>query len=85
MDEIEGLFAEEEPSLGEIKQAFDVFDRNGDGFIDAFELNGVLSSLGLLKSELDLEVHNIQPIMKLVRLKDDNGLFGPNTSRSKLG
>ncbi|XP_062106636.1 probable calcium-binding protein CML46 [Humulus lupulus] len=46
-DELSGLFEEEEPSLEEIKQAFDVFDQNKDGFIDAMELKRVLCILGL--------------------------------------
>ncbi|KAL8150168.1 hypothetical protein V2J09_019976 [Rumex salicifolius] len=59
LDEIEGLFEEEEPSFGEIKEAFDVFDQNRDGKIDALEMHRVLSSLGLLKGgshSKDLEI-----------------------------
>ncbi|CAA6659779.1 unnamed protein product [Spirodela intermedia] len=37
---------DEEPSLEEVKEAFSVFDMNGDGFIDAEELQTVLSKLG---------------------------------------
>lgn len=48
-EEILELFDEEEPSLEELKEAFDVFDDNKDGFIDAQELGRVLSKLGLLK------------------------------------
>ncbi|BAF25070.2 Os09g0412300, partial [Oryza sativa Japonica Group] len=36
----------EEATLGEAAAAFRVFDRNGDGFIDAGELGSVLASLG---------------------------------------
>jgi calmodulin len=41
------VFEENEPSLNEVKQAFDVFDENKDGFIDALELQRVLVILGL--------------------------------------
>ncbi|KAK8511755.1 hypothetical protein V6N13_029346 [Hibiscus sabdariffa] len=46
---IEGLFEEEEPSLMEVKEAFDVFDENKDGFIDAKELRNALFSWGFIK------------------------------------
>lgn len=46
VDGLGSMFDEEEPSLEEVKQAFCVFDRNGDGFISAEELQSVLSSLG---------------------------------------
>lgn len=45
-DYLNCLFEEKEPSLEEVKEAFCVFDRNGDGFIDAEELQRVLSALG---------------------------------------
>ncbi|KAG2675592.1 hypothetical protein I3760_12G011700 [Carya illinoinensis] len=48
-DEIAGLFEEEEPSPEEVKQAFDMFDENNDGFIDAWELGKVLYTLGLVE------------------------------------
>lgn len=51
--EIEGLF-EEELSLGEVKEAFDLFDENGDGFIDAEDLKKVLCGMGFaVASEVD--------------------------------
>ncbi|MBA0739320.1 hypothetical protein Gogos_012604 [Gossypium gossypioides] len=53
-NEVSRLFEEEEPSLDELKQAFDVFDVNKDGFIDAKELQRVLRVLGL-KQGLNLE------------------------------
>ncbi|KAK8711083.1 hypothetical protein V6N13_146383 [Hibiscus sabdariffa] len=52
-DELSRLF-EEEPSLEELKEAFDVFDVNKDGFIDAQELQRVLCILGL-KEALKIE------------------------------
>ncbi|XP_043721370.1 probable calcium-binding protein CML45 isoform X1 [Telopea speciosissima] len=47
-EEFSVLFENEEPSLEEVKEAFDVFDQNKDGFIDAMELQRVLHSLGFL-------------------------------------
>ncbi|GMI67029.1 CALMODULIN-LIKE 46 [Hibiscus trionum] len=52
-DEVSGLF-EEEPSLVELKEAFDVFDVNKDGFIDSEELQRVVCVLGL-KEGLKIE------------------------------
>ncbi|MBA0689310.1 hypothetical protein Goari_007044 [Gossypium aridum] len=49
MSEIGGLFEEEEPSLMEVKEAFDVLDENKDGFIDGKELRNALISLGLME------------------------------------
>ncbi|KAF9677079.1 hypothetical protein SADUNF_Sadunf08G0070400 [Salix dunnii] len=47
-DELLSLFEEEEPcSMEEVKEVFDVFDENKDGFIDARELNRVMCRLGL--------------------------------------
>lgn len=48
--EISELFEDQEPSLAEVKQAFDVFDENKDGFIDATELQRVLCILGLTEA-----------------------------------
>lgn len=55
ISDLEGLFGEEEPSLEEIWEAFKVFDENNDGLIDPIELGRVLSRLGYLKEELDIE------------------------------
>ncbi|URE30405.1 Calcium-binding EF hand family protein [Musa troglodytarum] len=53
-DHLPDLFADEEPSLEELKQAFSVFDENGDGFIDEVELQTVLAKLGIAEaSDLD--------------------------------
>nr|ACU19070.1 unknown [Glycine max] len=60
------LFEEQEPSLEEVKQAFDVFDENKDGFIDAKELQRVLCILGL-KEAAELENCN-----KMIRIFDTN-------------
>ncbi|GJV83262.1 probable calcium-binding protein CML30 [Tanacetum coccineum] len=48
MDEMVNLFVEDEPSLDEVKQAFGVFDKNNDGYVDAKELQNVLSNMGFL-------------------------------------
>ncbi|KAJ4969085.1 hypothetical protein NE237_015786 [Protea cynaroides] len=48
LEELSGLF-EEEPSFEELKEAFDVFDENKDGFIDAEELQRVLCNLGFVE------------------------------------
>ncbi|OMO82509.1 Calcium-binding EF-hand [Corchorus olitorius] len=54
-DEFAEIFEEEEPSLEEIKEAFDVFDENKDGFIDATELQRVLRCLGIKGKLVKLE------------------------------
>ncbi|KAH0703540.1 probable calcium-binding protein CML30 [Solanum tuberosum] len=45
--EVSSLFDEVEPSFEEIKEAFDVFDENGDGYIDASELMKLIWRMGL--------------------------------------
>lgn len=54
LDEVSDIFEDKEPSLEEVREAFSVFDRNSDGFIDASELQRVLTELGF-KSEAPLE------------------------------
>ncbi|KAL4577271.1 hypothetical protein LXL04_013376 [Taraxacum kok-saghyz] len=53
-NDLVNIFEEEQPRLDEVKEAFDVFDENKDGFIDARELQRVLSALGL-KERADME------------------------------
>ncbi|XP_050226712.1 probable calcium-binding protein CML46 [Mercurialis annua] len=65
-DELSQVFDEKEPSLDEIKEAFDVFDVNKDGFIDAEELQRVLCILGLK------EGFEIQNCRHMIRSFDDN-------------
>lgn len=48
--EIASLFAEEEVSLEEVKDAFRLFDENNDGFIDAGELRNMLSKLNFAQA-----------------------------------
>jgi calmodulin len=66
-DELSQLFDEKEPSLEEIKETFNVFDHNSDGFIEASELQRVFYILGL-KEELELE-----KCRKIIRIFDENG------------
>ncbi|RDY03076.1 putative calcium-binding protein CML45, partial [Mucuna pruriens] len=64
--EISELFEEQEPSIEEVKQAFDVFDENNDGFIDARELQRVLCILGLK------EASQLENCHKMIRIFDTN-------------
>lgn len=64
--EIARLFEEDQPSPEELKEAFDMFDENSDGFIDAGELGKVLCTLGLMEP---LEVE----CQRMIRVFDDNG------------
>ncbi|CAI9775227.1 unnamed protein product [Fraxinus pennsylvanica] len=66
LDEFSALF-NEEPSLQEIKETFDIFDGNKDGFIDANELQTVLCSLGL-KEGCELE-----QCRRMIKAFDENG------------
>ncbi|KVI06428.1 hypothetical protein Ccrd_015241 [Cynara cardunculus var. scolymus] len=54
LEEMVDLFVEDEPSLDEVKEAFCLFDKNNDGYIDVKELQNVLSGMGFLRvSESD--------------------------------
>ncbi|KAH0662928.1 hypothetical protein KY284_027859 [Solanum tuberosum] len=54
--EVFDSFEKTEPSLEEVKEAFDVFDENADGYIDANELKKVISKMGFLElSVLDCQ------------------------------
>lgn len=64
--EVSELFEEQEPSLEEVKQAFDVFDENKDGFIDARELQRVLCILGLK------EASKLENCHKMISNFDEN-------------
>ncbi|PRQ53551.1 putative EF-hand domain pair protein [Rosa chinensis] len=64
--ELSGLFDENEPSLEEVKQAFDVFDENKDGFIDARELQRVLCILGLKEGS------KLEDCQKMIETFDEN-------------
>lgn len=54
VQEIEQLF-EKGASLGEVEEAFNVFDQNKDGFIEARELQRVLFCLGLEKELMECQ------------------------------
>ncbi|KAK9278798.1 hypothetical protein L1049_028377 [Liquidambar formosana] len=65
-NEVANLFEEEEPSLEEVKEAFEIFDENSDGFIDAKELKKVICTLGfMVVSDVECE--------RMIRVFDDNG------------
>ncbi|CAK8540663.1 unnamed protein product [Lathyrus sativus] len=59
--ELSELFEENEPSFEEVKMAFDVFDENRDGFIDAMELKRVMGILGFKEGS---EVENCHKMIK---------------------
>ncbi|KAI7981106.1 putative calcium-binding protein CML46 [Camellia lanceoleosa] len=65
--EVLALFDEEKPCLEEVKEAFDVFDENRDGFIDATELQRVLYVLGLN------EVSELEDCKRMISGFDENG------------
>lgn len=64
--EIAGVF-EEEVRVEELKEAFDVFDQDNDGFIDAKELQRVLLALGLRQGE------ELKACRKMIGVFDDDG------------
>ncbi|KAL8547149.1 hypothetical protein ACS0TY_006750 [Phlomoides rotata] len=66
-DDLFNLFEEQNPSLDELKEAFDVFDENRDGFIDAKELHKVLCALRLTQAS------ELQNCTKMIRMFDENG------------
>lgn len=66
-DDIFNLFEEQNPSLDELKEAFDVFDENRDGFIDAEELQKVLCALRLTEGS------ELENCTKMIGMFDENG------------
>ncbi|EOY01898.1 Calcium-binding EF-hand family protein [Theobroma cacao] len=66
-DELAETFDQEAPCLEEFKEAFDVFDENKDGFIDATELQRVLRCLGVKESLLLLE-----ECRRMIRVADED-------------
>lgn len=67
-EELKDMFEEEEPNLEEVKQAFDVFDEDRDGFIDAADLQRVLWRLGLVK---DSGISKCVSMIKAVDMNED--------------
>ncbi|KAL2523087.1 putative calcium-binding protein CML45 [Forsythia ovata] len=61
------MFEEKKPCSDEVKVAFDVFDQNKDGFIDARELQMILCSLCLKEGS---EIENCK---RMIRVFDENG------------
>ncbi|KVI05509.1 Calcium-binding EF-hand [Cynara cardunculus var. scolymus] len=66
--DITSLFDDDEPSLGEVKVAFDVFDENSDGFIDEFELQKMLCRFGQPE-----EVAKLEQCRNMIKGFDVNG------------
>ncbi|KFK26912.1 hypothetical protein AALP_AA8G309900 [Arabis alpina] len=64
--ELSNLFGEKEPSLEEVKQAFDVFDENRDGFLDPVDLQRVLTILGFKQGA------NLENCRRMIRSFDGN-------------
>ncbi|GER45340.1 calcium-binding EF-hand family protein [Striga asiatica] len=67
VDGIFEMFEGKSVFSGEVKEAFDVFDENGDGFIDAGELGKVLCALGFGEG-LDVE-----RCRRMIGAFDENG------------
>ncbi|XP_058083249.1 probable calcium-binding protein CML45 [Magnolia sinica] len=67
LDDISVLFQDDEPSLPELMEAFQVFDVDRDGFIDARELQSVLCKLGFW------EASNLEVCEMMIREFDVNG------------
>ncbi|PKA50710.1 putative calcium-binding protein CML45 [Apostasia shenzhenica] len=66
-EEIAAMFEEEEPSMEELKEAFGVFDANGDGVVDAGDLQKVLCKLGFAQR---LELHSCK---QMIAAHDEDG------------
>lgn len=67
--EVSGVFEEEEPSLEEVRDAFEIFDENKDGFIDGEELHRVLCCLGFMK-EGSVQVEKCEEMISAAVRKD---------------
>ncbi|KAK1438898.1 hypothetical protein QVD17_04710 [Tagetes erecta] len=65
-EDLLNIFEEEEPRLDEVREAFEVFDENKDGFIDARELQRVLTALGLKDKAA------INECKKMIKVFDDD-------------
>ncbi|KZV21526.1 vesicle-associated protein 1-4-like [Dorcoceras hygrometricum] len=66
-DDLSTLFDEDEPSFDEIKETFDVFDSNKDGFIDCGDLRRVLSGMGFRQG------CELEDCKRMIRDFDANG------------
>ncbi|XP_073017957.1 probable calcium-binding protein CML46 [Primulina eburnea] len=47
--EVGSVFDKVQPCFDEVKEAFNIFDGNNDGFIDANELEKVINSMGFMR------------------------------------
>ncbi|GAA0138688.1 calmodulin-related [Lithospermum erythrorhizon] len=65
-DDFLNLFEEDIPRLDEVQEAFEVFDMNRDGYIDAEELQRVHLALGMKEG---LEIENCR---MMIRAFDEN-------------
>ncbi|XAR50036.1 hypothetical protein NMG60_11004249 [Bertholletia excelsa] len=65
-DDVVDMFGEKEPCLEELREAFEVFDENCDGFIDAGELESVLSRLGFVGASQE-------DCQRMIKAFDGNG------------
>ncbi|PKU72392.1 probable calcium-binding protein CML30 [Dendrobium catenatum] len=75
-EEITALFQDQEPSLDEAKEAFAVFDENGDVHVDAEELQRVLYNLGFGgEGEAGFELDSCKKMIALYD-EDGDGLIG---------
>ncbi|XP_051141219.1 probable calcium-binding protein CML46 [Andrographis paniculata] len=70
-DDLFAMFEERNPSLEEVKAAFEVFDGNRDGFIDAEDLQKVLCSLGLKEGS---EMENCRRMIRVFDEDEDGKL-----------
>lgn len=66
-DDFLALFQEEEPSFDEIKETFEVFDSNKDGYIDCSDLQRVLYGLGIEEGS------GLEDCKRMIRDFDVNG------------
>lgn len=64
---------QQEPSLLEIKEAFDVFDNNKDGYIDAAELQRILRILYNIKEGEEAEEYELEKCREMLCVFDENG------------
>ncbi|XP_075507323.1 putative calcium-binding protein CML46 [Primulina tabacum] len=66
-NDVFAMFEWRSPSLDEVKEAFDVFDKNKDGFIEAWELQKVLCDLGLDEGS------KMEDCRRMLGVYDENG------------
>lgn len=66
-DEFSHMFEEKEASFDEVKDTFDVFDDNKDGFVDATELQRVVRALGLSENS------DMENCKRMISVFDENG------------